>query len=131
MKDASSTDVIVHRGEALSSFYFCGDLYRIDLSTGATLGKQTWGGAIPDWGVSAHTKVDPATGELVAFVGSTGVELIAGLGYWAGTVYGFDYQGKLYAIDPTTAATTELPSTGVPAGTHFWGAAVTTLAPLD
>jgi carotenoid cleavage dioxygenase-like enzyme len=27
MKDASSTDVIVHRGVALTSFYQCGDLY--------------------------------------------------------------------------------------------------------
>lgn len=67
MKDASSTDVVVHRGEALSSFYWCGDLYRIDLSTGDTLGKETWGGAIPDWGVSAHTKVDPHTGNLLFF----------------------------------------------------------------
>ena len=30
MKDASSTDVVVHRGVALSSFYQCGDLYRLD-----------------------------------------------------------------------------------------------------
>jgi carotenoid cleavage dioxygenase len=67
MKDASSTDVVVHRGEALTSFYFCGDLYRTDLSTGATLGKQDWNGAAPDWGISAHTKVDPATGELLFF----------------------------------------------------------------
>ncbi len=67
MKDASSTDVVVHRGEALSSFYWCGDLYRIDLSTGHTVGKQTWGGAIPDWGVSAHTRVDPHTGNLLFF----------------------------------------------------------------
>ena len=28
MKDASRTDVIVHRGTALTSFYQCGDLYR-------------------------------------------------------------------------------------------------------
>jgi len=67
MKDASSTDVVVHRGEALTSFYWCGDLYRIDLSTGATLGTETWHGAIPPWGVSAHQKVDPATGELLFF----------------------------------------------------------------
>lgn len=67
MKDASSTDVVVHRGEALTSFYFCGDLYRIDLSTGETLGKQDWHGRAPTWGVSAHTKVDPATGELLFF----------------------------------------------------------------
>ena len=67
MKDASSTDVVVHRGVALSSFFMCGDLYRTDLSSGDTLGKETWNGAIPEWGVSAHTKVDPHTGELLFF----------------------------------------------------------------
>ena len=34
MKDASSTDVVVHRGRALTSFYQCGDMYRIDPFTG-------------------------------------------------------------------------------------------------
>jgi carotenoid cleavage dioxygenase len=52
----------------LSSFYQCGDLYRVDPYTGATLGKQDWGGAFPfDWGVSAHPKVDDRTGELLFF----------------------------------------------------------------
>lgn len=67
MKDASSTDVVVHRGEALTSFFMCGDLYRVDPRTAETLGKQTWNGAIPDWGVSAHPKADPVTGELLFF----------------------------------------------------------------
>ncbi|BBZ78715.1 apocarotenoid-15,15'-oxygenase [Mycolicibacterium anyangense] len=67
MKDASSTDVVVHRGEALTSFFMCGDLYRVDPRTADTLGKQTWNGAIPDWGVSAHPKADPVTGELLFF----------------------------------------------------------------
>ena len=40
MKDASSTDVIVHRGIALTSFYQCGDLYRVDPYSGDTLGKE-------------------------------------------------------------------------------------------
>ena len=30
MKDASSTDIVVHAGVAKSSFYQCGDLYRLD-----------------------------------------------------------------------------------------------------
>ena len=47
MKDASSTDVIVHRGTALTSFYQCGDLYRVDPYSGDTLGKADWGGAFP------------------------------------------------------------------------------------
>lgn len=68
MKDASSTDVIVHRGTALTSFYQCGDLYRVDPYTGDTQGKETWNGRFPvDWGVSAHPKVDPKTGELLFF----------------------------------------------------------------
>ena len=59
MKDASSTDVIVHRGTALTSFYQCGDLYRVDPFSADTLGKETWNGRFPfHWGVSAHPKVD-------------------------------------------------------------------------
>jgi carotenoid cleavage dioxygenase-like enzyme len=68
MKDASSTDVIVHRGAALTSFYQCGDLYRLDPYSGDTLGKESWNHAFPfDWGVSAHPKVDDRTGELLFF----------------------------------------------------------------
>ena len=68
MKDASSTDVIVHRGIALTSFYQCGDLYRVDPFSANTLGKETWNGHFPvDWGVSAHPKVDPKSGELLFF----------------------------------------------------------------
>ena len=68
MKDASSTDVIVHRGTALTSFYQCGDLYRVDPMTAETVGKEDFNGGFPfDWGVSAHPKVDDATGELLFF----------------------------------------------------------------
>jgi carotenoid cleavage dioxygenase-like enzyme len=68
MKDASSTDVIVHRGQALSTFYQCGDMYRIDPMSAETMGKETWNGAFPfEWGVSAHPKVDDRTGEMLFF----------------------------------------------------------------
>ncbi|HET9876350.1 MAG TPA: carotenoid oxygenase family protein [Mycobacterium sp.] len=68
MKDASSTDVIVHRGIALTSFYQCGDLYRLDPYSAAALGKESWNGRFPfEWGVSAHPKVDNKTGELLFF----------------------------------------------------------------
>ncbi|EUA57605.1 retinal pigment epithelial membrane family protein [Mycobacterium intracellulare 1956] len=55
MKDASSTDVIVHRGVALSSFYQCGDLYRIDPYSGDTLGKESWNGRFPTAWACPHT----------------------------------------------------------------------------
>lgn len=68
MKDASSTDVVIHRGTALTSFYQCGDLYRVDPHTARTLGKDDWNGAFPfEWGVSAHPKVDDRTGEMLFF----------------------------------------------------------------
>ncbi len=71
MKDASSTDVVVHRGIALSSFYQCGDLYRLHPVTLEALGTESWGGAFPEEGVSAHPKVDEATGEMLFFNYST------------------------------------------------------------
>ncbi|WP_026421557.1 carotenoid oxygenase family protein [Actinokineospora inagensis] len=64
MKDAASTDIVVHAGVALATFYQCGEPYRIDPLTLETLGKSAW---TPAHGVSAHTKVDPATGELMFF----------------------------------------------------------------
>jgi carotenoid cleavage dioxygenase len=68
MKDASSTDVVVHRGRAITSFWQCGDLYAHDPVTLAPLGKETWDGRFPsDIGISAHTKVDEATGEMLVF----------------------------------------------------------------
>ena len=68
MKDASSTDVVVHAGVALSTFWQCGDVYQLDPLSLDDLGKATWGGAFPsDLGVSAHARVDEHTGELLFF----------------------------------------------------------------
>jgi len=64
LKDSSSTDVVVHAGEALSTFYQCGEAYRLDPLTLEQLGVASW---TPIDGVSAHPKVDAATGELLFF----------------------------------------------------------------
>ena len=71
LKDASSTDIIVHAGVAKSSFYQCGDLYRLDPRSLADLGRESWDGRFPAEGVSAHTKVDERTGEMLFFNYST------------------------------------------------------------
>jgi carotenoid cleavage dioxygenase-like enzyme len=72
MKDASSTDIVLHNGVALTSFYQCGDLYRLNPTTLETLGKASWGGRFPSRvGVSAHPKVDERSGELLFFNYST------------------------------------------------------------
>nr|HEX4316105.1 carotenoid oxygenase family protein [Kofleriaceae bacterium] len=64
MKDASSTDVVVHAGVALTTFYQCGDAYAMDPHSLAQRGRATW---VPPTGISAHPKLDPATGELLFF----------------------------------------------------------------
>jgi carotenoid cleavage dioxygenase-like enzyme len=64
MKDASSTDVVVHRGIALSSFWQCGDLYQLDPRTLDDLGRANW---VRDFNVSAHARVDEHSGELLFF----------------------------------------------------------------
>jgi carotenoid cleavage dioxygenase-like enzyme len=66
MKDASSTDVVVHNGRALSSFWLCGDLYSFDPETLEYQGTEDFG-VPPGTGISAHTKVDEVTGELLFF----------------------------------------------------------------
>ncbi len=68
LKDSSSTDVVVHGGVASTSFYQCGDIYDMDPRTLEPMGKAPWlAGVTPGWGVSAHTKVDENTGELLFF----------------------------------------------------------------
>ena len=64
LKDSSSTDVVVHAGKALSTFYQCGEGYRLDPETLAQSGVEPW---VPIDGISAHPKVDERTGELMFF----------------------------------------------------------------
>lgn len=68
LRDTSATDVIVHAGMALTTFYQCGEPYRLDARTLAFKGVDAWGEHIlADGGISAHPKVDPRTGELLFF----------------------------------------------------------------
>lgn len=64
LKDSSSTDVIVHAGQVLSTFYQCGEGYRLDPFTLEQFGTESW---VPEDGISAHPKLDERTGELMFF----------------------------------------------------------------
>jgi carotenoid cleavage dioxygenase len=64
LKDSSSTDIIVHAGKAVSTFYQCGEGYVLDPATLAQEGVASW---VPLDGISAHPKVDERTGELLFF----------------------------------------------------------------
>ena len=106
LKDSSSTDVVIHRGRVATSFYQCGDVYELDPKTLEQLGKADWlAGVTPGWGVSAHTKVDEATDELLFFNYSKQAPYMH---------YGVvDGQGKLVHYIPI-----ELPG---PVGSHYLG----------
>lgn len=64
LKDSASTDVIVHAGKAIATFYQCGEGYVVDPETLETEGVAPW---VPLDGISAHPKLDEATGELMFF----------------------------------------------------------------
>ena len=64
LKDSSSTDIVVHAGRALSTFYQCGEGYRLDPITLEAQGLESW---VPIDGISAHPKVDETNGELLFF----------------------------------------------------------------
>jgi carotenoid cleavage dioxygenase len=65
-KDTANTDVVFHRGRLLALWYRCGVPYAVDARTLETLGPDDLGGALP-CPVSAHAKVDAASGELFWF----------------------------------------------------------------
>lgn len=73
MKDASSTDIVVHNGVALTTFYQCGDGYLLDPATLASRGVARLDHPSFARGatISAHPKVDEANGELLFFNYST------------------------------------------------------------
>ena len=64
LKDTASTDVVVHGGKVLATFYQCGEAYQLDPENLEQLGVAPWA---PLDGVSAHTKVDQRTGEMLFF----------------------------------------------------------------
>jgi carotenoid cleavage dioxygenase-like enzyme len=68
LRDTAATDVIVHAGQALATFYQCGEPYRLDARTLAMRGRSAWGAQVlADGGISAHPKVCPESGDLLFF----------------------------------------------------------------
>ena len=66
LKDTSNTDVVFHNGQAVTTFYQCGDPYLLDPRTLETLGSidlQGNGARL----MSAHNMVDEDSGEMMFF----------------------------------------------------------------
>lgn len=66
IKDTSNTDVVFHGGRLLTLWYLSGVPYAVDPLDLGTLGPATFGDSRPRR-LSAHSKVDPRTGELLFF----------------------------------------------------------------
>ncbi len=66
IKDNSNTDVLFYNGKLLSLWYLAGVPYEIDPVTLETRGAEDFGGKLRHT-LSAHSKTDPRTGELIMF----------------------------------------------------------------
>ena len=70
LKDNSNTDVVIHNGHAVSTFYQCGEGYRQDPRTLEPLGRIDFK-SMGIRSMSAHPMVDETTGDLMWFDYST------------------------------------------------------------
>jgi hypothetical protein len=121
-----------------------GSLYRIDKNTGQSAAIGMYGGgfgssgdlvSVTGFGTIATAtstgatdilvRVDPNTG-VATPIGDTGVADIWGLGYWAGKIFGFTESGQFVLVDRNTGVATVVSTAGV----SWWGAGVTTSAPV-
>jgi carotenoid cleavage dioxygenase len=66
IKDTANTDLVFHAGSLIALWYMAGKPYAIDPLTLETRGKHDFGGQLRHT-LSAHSKVDPRTGELFFF----------------------------------------------------------------
>lgn len=121
-----------------------GDVFQIDPATGASNLIGNYGGG---WGSSGDivsvrgfgtvatvsdangtdrlARLDPDT-FAATIIGDTAFDSIWGVGFWEDRVFGFTDTQKFILIDTTTGAGTEVEASGV----NWWGAAVTTSAPV-
>ncbi len=139
--------------EVLVGVALDGGWYRVDVATGASsatvtklgsygsgysssgdsvgiIGDAVYSTVSTGFGGSDHVvTIDPKTGKVLKDIGDTGVGGFWGVGYWGGVMYGFSSAGDLYQIDLKTAKSTKVTIKGSPSG-GFWGAGVTTSAPV-
>jgi hypothetical protein len=103
----------------MGSYQSSGDLVAVD-GFGVA---QTLAGGSSD----RLAKLAPMTFAATPIGSGTGYGQIWGVAYWKGKVYGFTNAGQFVLIDPTSGNAMMVTQTP---GINWWGAAVTTLAPI-
>jgi hypothetical protein len=114
-----STGATTQIGNMGGSYVSSGDLVAVD---GFGMVQTVPGGSSGDQLVRLATSTFAATP-----IGTgTGFSDIWGLAFWKNQIYGFTNTGQFVLIDPTTGDATLVVNNGV----EWWGAAVTTTAPV-
>jgi hypothetical protein len=114
------TGVTTQIGDMGTGFVSSGDLVAVNgLGT-----LQTTGGG---FGNDQLARLAPQTFKATAIGSDTGFGQIWGVAYWKNKVYGFTNSGQFVLIDPNSGIAMMVTNTP---GISWWGAAVTTLAPV-
>jgi hypothetical protein len=133
------------RQEMLVGAALDGSFYELNPTTGASRAIGNYGGgltssgdivSVQNFGTVATVKNGTATVDFLAsvdtlsgkatIIGSTGVSDIWGLGFWKNKVFGFTSGGSFVLLDPKTGLASVVQTGGV----SWWGAGVTTIAPV-
>jgi hypothetical protein len=107
-------------GDMGGAFVSSGDLVSVEMFGTVQTVPGTGGGHDRLVTLAPNTLAATAVGT------DTGYSNIWGIAYWKNKIYGFTDQGEFILIDPTTGVATLVSSNGV----SWWGAAVTTRAPV-
>jgi hypothetical protein len=84
-----------------------------------------------DPGTDSLAEIDPKTGTIIDLIGDIGQPDFYGLGQWAGTAYGFNFEGNIVEINMVTGQGKTIMSVTDDAGAPvaWFGAGVTTDSP--
>lgn len=118
--------------DASTTYESSGDIVSVGADRTYLSAKTLRSGVAVDGG-DVLVRFDPKTGQrLQVSTGTTNRVDIWGMGYWAGTAYGFTAKGEAIAIDPQTGSATVIPLDAGGARSNqgvFYGAGSTTVAP--
>lgn len=114
-----NTGVPTKIGDMGPQFATSGDIVAV---RGFGIVATSSGGALTD----ALVRLAPNTFAATVIGSGTGFYRVWGVGFWRGEVFGFTDGGEFITIDTTTGAGQLVENNGV----LWWGAAVTTLAPV-